>query len=100
MSITNALKGITGQFEINRLVGAFGASSYVIGAHAFIAHDVFWKGHTFDVTSYCLAFPGGLAVAIGAIAGAVAVKDRHVATARVQSAKADTADAANAEVKV
>jgi hypothetical protein len=100
MNVLNALKGITGEFEINRLVGAFGASSYVIGAHVFIAHDVFYKGQVFDVTAYCLAFPGGLAVAIGAIAGAVAVKDRHVATARVQSAKADTADAANAnEVK-
>lgn len=99
MSILNALKGITNQFEINRIVGAFGATSYVVGAHVFVAHDVFIKGRVFDVATYCLAFPGGLAVAIGAIAGAVAIKDRSVATARVTSAKADTADAANAEAK-
>lgn len=99
MSITNALKGITGEFEINRLVGAFGGTAYVIGAHAFIAHDIFWKGRVFDVATYCLSFPAGLAAVVGAIAGAVALKDRSVATARVTSAKADTADAANAEVK-
>ena len=99
MRITNALKGITGEFEINRLVGAFGASAYIIGANLFVGYEVFYNGRVFDVATYCLAFPGGLAVAVGAIAGAVAVKDRSVATARVTSAKADTADAANAEVK-
>lgn len=84
-SITHALKGVNNQFEINRLVGAFGATAYVIGAHVYIAYDVMWKGRAFNVTEYCLAFPTGLGVAVGAIAGAVALKDRQVAMA-----KADT----------
>ena len=95
MKILQALRGIGGDFEINRIVGAFGATAYIIGANAFVAYDVIWQAHGFDLTSYCLAFPTGLGVAVGSIAGAVALKDRSVATARVTSAKADSADNAN-----
>jgi hypothetical protein len=82
--ITNALRGQGGEFEINRVCGAFGTIIYVLGTHAFI----FWNmrnGEKFGVTEYCLAFPGGLAVCVAAIAGAVTVKDRGVATAKVIS---------------
>lgn len=82
--LANALKGITGEFEINRLVGAFGGVVYIVGAHAFVAWDMS-KGRPFDITAYCIAFPGGLAAIIAAIAGAVAYKDRGVATAKVIS---------------
>lgn len=97
MSIINALKGIGGEFEVTRVVGAVGATAYIICANGFVAWNVFHHGALFDVATYCLSFPTGLGVAVGATAGAVAVKDRSVATARVTSAKADTADAANAE---
>lgn len=80
--LTHALRGIGGEFEINRVCGAFGTVIYVIGAHAFIAWNMI-NGKAFDVTEYCLAFPGGLLVCVGAIAGAVSVKDRNVAAAQV-----------------
>lgn len=82
--ITSALRGAGGEFEINRVVGAFGTIIYVLGAHAFVAWNMA-HGEKFNVTEYCLAFPGGLAVCVGAIAGAVAVKDRGVATAKIIS---------------
>lgn len=94
-NISQALRGIGGEFEVNRVVGALGATAYVIGAHSFVAYDVMVLGNSFDLTSYCLAFPTGLGVAVGSIAGAVALKDRSVATARVTSAKADSADNEN-----
>ncbi|MDQ2763829.1 MAG: hypothetical protein M3Y22_10215 [Pseudomonadota bacterium] len=75
------LKGIGGEFEINRVVGAVGGLAYVVGAHLFLAIDVLWLRHPFDLTAYCLSFPAGLGVAVGSIAGAVAVKDRSVAKA-------------------
>lgn len=81
--LTNILRGIGGEFEINRVVGAFGGVAYVICANSFVGWDVLVKGRAFDITAYCLAFPSGLGVAVGAIAGAVAIKDRNVATARV-----------------
>lgn len=88
MNIFNALKGIGGEVEINRLVGALGGFSYVIGANSFVGYEVLVKGREFDLTEYCIAFPAGLGVVVGAIAGAVAIKDRQVAKAKETEANA------------
>jgi hypothetical protein len=82
MNILNALKVSGGDFEINRVVGAIGGLSYIFGANAFEAYEVFWAGKAFDLTAYCLSFPAGLGVAVGAIAGAISLKDRNVAVAK------------------
>lgn len=94
-SLSNMLRGISGEFEITRVVGAAGASAYILCANGFVAWNVLHGGQVFDVTAYCLAFPTGLGVAVGSIAGAAAVKDRNVAKARLTGAQADAADAAN-----
>lgn len=83
MSPLSALKGITGEFEINRMIGAVGSAVYIAGANGFEAWQVIAKGQPFDLTTYCMAFPAGLAALIGSIAGAVAIKDRNVAAAKV-----------------
>jgi hypothetical protein len=80
--LSNALRGIGGEYEINRVVGAFGGVAYVIGAHVFVLWNL-TEGREFNLTEYCIAFPGGLGVVVGAIAGAVAIKDRNVASAKV-----------------
>lgn len=85
MNFANIIRGIGGEPEINRTVGAVGAGAYIIGAHAFIAWNMA-EGRAFDVTAYCLAFPAGLGVAVGSIAAAVTIKDRGVATARATDA--------------
>lgn len=82
--LSNILRGTGGDLEINRTVGAVGATAYILGANAFVAWDMF-RGAHFDITAYCLAFPGGLAVAVGSIAGAVAWKDKGVASAKIIS---------------
>lgn len=81
--ITEILKGVTGNYEINRVVGAIGSLAYILCANLFQGYEVFWRKQAFDVTAYCLAFPGGLAVAVGSIGVAVAIKDKAVASARV-----------------
>lgn len=80
---TQALRGIGGAYELNRLVGFFGGVVYVIGAHVFIGYEVLWLGRAFDLTAYCLAFPGGLAVVAGGTAAAISLKDRNVASSKV-----------------
>jgi hypothetical protein len=80
---SNAFRGAGGEYEVNRLVGGLGAVAYIIGAHIFVGWDVIAKGRPFDITAYCLAFPGGLGVAVGSIAGAVAWKDKGVASAKI-----------------
>ncbi len=83
MKLLNMLHGIGGEFEINRVVGAFGAATYVVGAHVFVAWDMLYNHRPFELVAYCAAFPAGLAIVVGAIAGAVSIKDRNVATATV-----------------
>lgn len=80
---TNLLKGIGGEFELSRVVGFFGGVTYVVCANVFVAYEVIWLGKGFDVTAYCLAFSGGLAGIVTGTAGAVAWKDKGVASAKV-----------------
>src|SRR5690349_7963361 len=80
--LSEALKGLNGGYEVNRIIGAFGGFTYVVGAHVFIAWELI-LGRGFDLTTYCLTFPTGLAAVVGGTAAAVAVKDRNVAAANV-----------------
>ena len=75
------------RYEINRVVGAFGGFLYVICANVFVGYEVFIRGRAFNVAEYCLAFPSGLGAVVLAIGGAVAIKDRNVAKAKVTAEK-------------
>lgn len=80
MTILNALKGINGEYEVQRILGAFGTVVYVISAPAFV-----WAGKvTATLDTFCLVFPAGLAACVGATAGAIALKDRQVAKAKAE----------------
>lgn len=85
----NMLRGISGEFEINRVIGAFGAFSYIATANGMVIYERLWCSVKFDLSTYCLVFPTGLAACVGAIAGAVAVKDRNVAKAAATQAVTD-----------
>ena len=79
MTILNALKGIGGEYEIQRILGAIGSLVYIVSAPAFI-----WAGKvTATLDTFCIVYPAGLGVCIGATAGAIALKDRQVAAAKV-----------------
>ncbi|MYL98721.1 hypothetical protein GR702_13205 [Novosphingobium sp. FGD1] len=82
MSWTTVLRGAGNQIELNRLVGFVGGMAYVVCANVFVGWEVIGRAREFDITAYCLAFPGGLAVVAGGTAAAVAIKDRNVAAAR------------------
>ena len=80
LKLFDALKGIGGEFEVQRVLGALGTVTYTLTAPAFVGLGVI-SGVT--LTEFSLAFPAGLAACIGATAGAIALKDRNVATAKV-----------------
>lgn len=94
--LSNALKGIGGEYELNRVVGAFGGIAYIVGANGFVAWHLV-RGGEFDLIAYCAAFPGGLGVVVGAIAGAVALKDRNVAVAKQTEASTSATNANTAD---
>lgn len=90
MNILNALKGIGGEFEVQRVLGAVGTLTYTFTAPALV-----WFGKvTVSFDSFCLAYPAGLGACILTTAGAIALKDRQVAQAKVTTAQADAAAAA------
>jgi len=81
MTILNALKGMSGEFEVQRILGAFGSITYIVTAPALV-----WAGKvTASLESFCIAYPAGLGVCIGATAGAIALKDRQVAKAAAEA---------------
>lgn len=80
--LSNALKGIGGEYEINRVVGFVSGVGYTLGALGFTAWNMA-EGREFDIVAFCAAFSTGAAVIGGGTAGAVAIKDRNVATAKV-----------------
>jgi hypothetical protein len=78
MSLLHALKGIGGEYEIQRVLGAFGTVMYIVTGPALV-----WAGRvTVSFDTFCLAYPAGLAACVGATAGSIALKDRSVAAAR------------------
>lgn len=87
----NILRGIGGELEITRVLGASGVAVYIVAANGFEAWEVFHLAKTFDITAYCLAFPTGLGAAIAAVSAAAGFKDKAVAAARVTQAVADNA---------
>ena len=83
MNLLNALKGISGEYEVQRIIGAFGSVVFIVSAPAMV-----WAGKiTASFDSFCLAYPAGIAACIGATAGAIALKDRQVAKAKAEEAK-------------
>jgi hypothetical protein len=86
MNISNIFRGISGEPEIGRfslIIGGFFAVSSPIG---FEIWEMGWKGGHFDVTAWCLAYPGGL---VALVAGGVFVignKEKQVAAARQTAA--------------
>ena len=81
--ISKMFTGLNGEFEVQRVLGASGVLGYIVGAHVFVAWSMV-QGRAFDLAIYCTAFPAGLAAVLGASAGAIALKDRQVAKAKVE----------------
>lgn len=93
-AIFNALKGIGGEFEVQRVLGALGTVTYIACAPAFVALGVIKA----SFEAFCIGYPAGLAACIGATAGAIALKDRNVAAAKATEAgtRATNAETATA----
>lgn len=90
---TSIFKGQGGDFEVNRFVGGVGVLAYIVTVPALVAFEVIVRSRPFDLVAFCAAYPAGLGVAIGAIAGAVAIKDRQVAKAKTETAAANAIQA-------
>lgn len=96
MRIANILKGVGGDYEIGRVSLAIGGFLAVTTPIGFEAYEIGWNGGHFDITAWCLAYPGGLVALIGGGAFAIGSKDKSVAVAKQTQAATDVAVAAGA----
>ena len=80
MTILNALKGINGDFEVQRVLGAFGTVVFTVSVPVLVATGVIQA----SLEGFCLAYPAGIASLVATTAGAIALKDRQVAKAKAE----------------
>jgi hypothetical protein len=81
MSLFNILKGIGGEVEIGRTLLASSGVAAIFTPIGFEAWHMA-KGGMFDVTAWCVAYPGGLAALSGVGVFSIGKKDKDVAVAR------------------
>jgi hypothetical protein len=87
MSILNIFKGIGGEIEIGRTLLASSGAAAIFSPLGFELADLAHNGWHFDVTAWCVAYPGGLGALAGVGVFAIGQKDRSVAIARQTQAQ-------------
>jgi hypothetical protein len=87
MSWANVLRGISGEIEIGRTLLASSGAAAIFTPIGFQIADMWHNGFHFDVTAWCLAYPGGLTALGGIGVFAIGKKDTAVAAARQTQAQ-------------
>lgn len=82
MSITNMLRNINGEIEIGRVLLAGSGLAGIVTPVVFEFLDMIHNGWHFDVTAWCVAYPGGLSALAGIGVFALGKKEKDVALAR------------------
>lgn len=82
MRLPDLLRNISGEPEIGRAALALGVVCAVITPISFEIYEIGWNGGHFDVTAWCLAYPGGLAALVASGVVAIGNKEKQVAAAR------------------
>ncbi|HEX7720452.1 MAG TPA: hypothetical protein VF389_11650 [Woeseiaceae bacterium] len=81
MSIFNAFKNVNGEPEIGRILLALAVLFAIVSPIVFQSWAM-WNGAEFDVTAWCLAFPGGIMALHSGGVFAIGKKDANVEAAR------------------
>ena len=91
MMLTSFIRGVSGEVEIGRVLLASSGLAGVVSPLVFQYLDMMHNGWKFDVTAWCLAYPGGLAALSGIGVYTLGKKDKAVAEAKQTQATTDTA---------
>lgn len=87
------LRGLSGEFEIGRVLLASGGTAAIFAPIVFIAGDMLFNGAHFDVVAFCTAYPAGLAALSGVGIYAIGKKEKDISTAKATLQASDTAAA-------
>jgi hypothetical protein len=86
VKILSALKNINGEFELGRLLLAGSGLAGITTPIGFELADMYHNSWHFDVTAWCVAYPGGLAALASLGVFAIGQKDKAVAAAKATDA--------------
>jgi hypothetical protein len=92
VSIRDILKNTAGEFEVGRTLLTTAAASAITTPVVFKAIDLAHNGWHFDETSWCLAYPGGIAALVTCGVLSIGNKDKNVAVARQTAAQPPLSD--------
>ena len=81
MSLLNIFRGISGEWELGRVLWGTGGGSYVVTPVVLQAIDLYHGAH-FDAASFCGGYGGGLAAILAAGGVGISQKDKGVAKAQ------------------
>lgn len=84
----NLLRGISGEFELGRVLLASSGIAGILTPIGFQLADMWHNGWHFDVAAWCVAYPGGLAALNALGVFAIGKKDKAVAEAKVTQSTA------------
>jgi len=93
MTFSNVLKGIGGEIEIGRTLLASSGVAAITTPIIFEMISMAKTGWHFDVTAWCVAYPGGLTALGGLGVFAIGKKDKAVAEARATQASTNATNA-------
>lgn len=82
VSLRDILKNATGEFEVGRTLLTTGVGAAVTTPIGFQIADMLHNGWHFDVTAWCLAYPGGLAALVTSGVVSIGKKGKDDAVAR------------------
>jgi len=80
VSLRDILKNAAGEFEVGRTLLTSAAGSAIASPIGFQAWDMAHGAH-FDVTAWCLAYPGGIAALVSSGVLSIGKKGKDDATA-------------------
>lgn len=90
-NLSNMLRGISGEFEIGRVLLAGSGIAAIVTPIIFQACDMAFRGAHFDVAAWCVAYPTGLGALAGIGVFSIGQKDKGVAVAKATLQASDTA---------
>lgn len=93
MNLLNIMRGIGGEPEIGRTLLVIGVGAAVITPIIFEILDLAHNGWHFDVTAWCVAYPGGLVALVAGGVLAIGSKEKSTAVARATQAETDAVSA-------
>jgi len=79
----NILRNVAGEFELGRVYLGLGGILAMVSPIGFEGWDMWKNGAHFDVTAWCVAYPGGLAALAALGLFSIGRKEKDIAQARV-----------------